>query len=105
MVSVKLPSTIFLTAMLYKIWMDFTWPIVIINYLHILESCYIYAGAKLKGGYGGVTNPPTPDLAGHRGSFQGKNVVSVSITDCVSIDVGEIVDVGRKFFRVYDMWF
>ena len=45
--------------------------------------------------------PPTPDLAGHRGSLQGKNVVSVSITDCALFDVDENVDVGRKFFRVY----
>ena len=32
------------------------------------------SGAKFKGGYGGVTHPPTPDFAGHKGSLQGKNV-------------------------------
>ena len=58
-------------------------------------------GRNLRGGMGGWLTPPTPDLAGHRGSLQGKNVVSVSITDCVLFDVDENVDVGRKFFRVY----
>ena len=70
----------------------------------LMQVCYQVQGRNLRGGgYGGMTHPPppTPDLAGHRGSLQGKNVVSVSITDCVSFDVGENVDVGRKFFRVY----
>ena len=66
-----------------------------------MATSFFRTGAKLKGGFGGVTHPPTPDLAGHRGSLQGKNVVSVSITDCVLFDVDENVDVGRKFFRVY----
>ena len=60
------------------------------------------AGAKLKGGYGGMTHPPQlPISQGTEEVCRAKMWFRFPITDCVLFDVDENVDVGRKFFRVY----